>query len=98
MKGRVCGGQHWKNERCQMILYLDGEVVWSSFDQGNLLPGLTGNSEEEIEAFYEKYEKYEKKPLTSSPDIRLLKFRRLSDTTTTVTVVWTSGARRMVTS
>ena len=25
-------------------------------------PGLTGNSEEEIEAFYEKQEKYEKKP------------------------------------
>jgi hypothetical protein len=44
-------------EDVQMILCLDGEVVWSSFDRGNLLLGLTGNPEEEIEAFYEKYEK-----------------------------------------
>ena len=45
-----------------MIVNLDGEVVWSSFDQGNLLPGLTRISEEEIGAFYEKYEKYGKSP------------------------------------
>jgi hypothetical protein len=57
MKGSVCGGRHRKNERCQMIVYLDGEVVWSSFDQGNLLPGLTGSSEEEIGAFFGKNEK-----------------------------------------
>jgi hypothetical protein len=70
-----CRDQHWKNERGQMLVYQDGEVVWSSFNQSNLLLGLTGSSEEEIGAFYEKYEKYEKKPLTSSPDIRWLNFR-----------------------
>ena len=46
----------------QMIVNFDAEVVWANFGRGNLLPGLTGNSEEEIEAFYEKYEKYEKRP------------------------------------
>jgi hypothetical protein len=61
-EGRVCGGRHGKNEKCQMILYLDGEVVWSSSDRGNLLPGLTGNPEEEIKAFYEKYENMKKSP------------------------------------
>jgi len=37
-----------------MILYLDGEIFWSVFNQWSFLPGLTGNSEEEIEGFYEK--------------------------------------------
>ena len=46
-----------KKGRCQMILNSDREVVGSSFDQGNLLPGLTRSSEEEIAAFYEKYAK-----------------------------------------
>jgi hypothetical protein len=45
-----------------MIFYLDGEIAWSSFDRGNLFPCFTGNSEEEIGAFYEKYEKYKKAP------------------------------------
>jgi hypothetical protein len=48
--------------RCQKIVNFEGEVVWSSFEPGNLLPGLTGNSEEEIEAFSEKYEKTKKSP------------------------------------
>jgi hypothetical protein len=42
------------NGRCQKIVNFDAEVVWSSFEHGNLLPGLTGNLEEEIEAFSEK--------------------------------------------
>jgi len=44
------------------MIFIDGEVIWSGFDQRNLLPGLTGNSEEEIKAFYGKYEKSEKSP------------------------------------
>jgi hypothetical protein len=32
------------------------------FDQGNLLPGITGNPEEEIGAFYENYDKMKKAP------------------------------------
>ena len=40
-----------------MIVNFDAEVVWAGFNRGNLLPGLRGNSEEEIEAYYEKYEK-----------------------------------------
>jgi hypothetical protein len=56
-KFNFCGGWHWKNGRCQMIGNFDGEVVWSIFDQGNLLPGLTWVSEEEIGAFDEKIKK-----------------------------------------
>jgi hypothetical protein len=58
------GGRAGKinNGRCQKIVNFDGEVVWSSFEHGNLLPGLTGNLEEEIEAFSKKYEKTKKSP------------------------------------
>ncbi|MCJ7818570.1 MAG: hypothetical protein MUP25_01975 [Syntrophales bacterium] len=40
----------------------DAEVVWAGFDRGILLPGLTGSSEEEMGAFYEKYEEMKKGP------------------------------------
>jgi hypothetical protein len=45
-----------------MILNFEGGVVWSSFDHGNLLPCLTWNSEEEIEASNGEYGKYAKNP------------------------------------
>ena len=49
--------QNPKEKARQMIVNFDAEVVWAGFNRGNLLPGLRGNSEEEIEAYYEKYEK-----------------------------------------
>jgi hypothetical protein len=39
------------------IVNFDAEVVWGGFDQGNLLSGLTGSSEEEIGAFDAKMPK-----------------------------------------
>jgi hypothetical protein len=54
--------QNPKKKARPMIVNFDAEVVWTSFGRCTLLPGLTGSSEEKIEAFYEKYEEMKKAP------------------------------------
>jgi hypothetical protein len=42
--------QNPKEEARRRIVNFDAEVAWAGFDRGNLIPGLTGSPEEEIEA------------------------------------------------